>query len=70
MTTLRPEWIEAAASALDRVVPNSDGVLWDYDEIADEETGQTMKRPVTPHDAARAALSAALPLIEESNENP
>lgn len=51
--------VEAAAEALERIVPNTDGVLWAH---ADDRTGEL--EPVTLAVAAGAALSAALPLIE------
>lgn len=65
MPDLPPAAVEAAAKALDKVVPNGGGVLWEYDEVMDDATGQTMKRPVTLTDAAKEALRAAYPAIAE-----
>lgn len=57
--------VDAAAEAMSSTVPNQDGVLWMFDEVVDQRTGMTQPRPVTLTDAARAAITAALPALTE-----
>lgn len=59
LTDLPDAVVEAAAEAMKRIVPNTDGVLWEFEDT-DPNTGEPVQpRPVTLHDAARAALAAA-----------